>query len=132
MDDFAPLQGVDITAHLRDARGFGVTSGRAPDGVPTIEFTTDPAVHGPHGHIDARHAGVAGRRLTADVEFSGRGRAACASDDSIRIWGRFVPEATVVVMSAGPVRLVARTPDGDVLAGPVTISADAGPVELSW
>src|SRR5690349_11318808 len=132
MDDPGPVRGPDITEPMQDGRSFGITAAEAADGIHTVEFTTDPAVHGPHGLVVVRHTGVSGRPLTADVQWPGRGRAACASNDSIRVWGRFDPNADVTVMSHGPVRLVVRSPAGAVLAGPISIAADAPDVELTW
>src|SRR5688500_1564656 len=71
--DAGPLRGPDVGPHLQHAESFGVTTGRAADGVPTIEFTTDPAVHGPRGRVDARHAASGRRRLSVDVRFGDRG-----------------------------------------------------------
>jgi hypothetical protein len=127
-----PLKGPDVRPHLREAGSFGVTTGRAVDGVRTIEFTTDPAVHGAHGRVDARcTVAPSRRRLTAEVHFGDRGWARCESRHSIRVWGRFAPTVEVRI-GAAAVRLVARTPEGDVLAGPVVVRPDETRTVLAW
>jgi hypothetical protein len=132
VNDPGPLRGPDVRPQLRHAESFGVTTGQAADGVPTIEFTTDPAVHGPTGRVDVQCAASGGRGLTAAVRFGDRGRATCQSRDSIRVWGRFAPDVEVVVGAPGAVRLVARTPAGAVLAGPVMVRPDGSPTALAW
>jgi hypothetical protein len=130
--DPGPLKGPDVRPHLREAESFGVTTARAADGVRTIEFTTDPAVHGAHGRVDARCIAASGRRLTAAVRFGDRGWARCESRHSIRVWGRFAPPVEVRIGAAAAVRLVARTPEGDVLAGPVVVGPDETSTVLAW
>ena len=132
MDDPGPLQGSDITAELRSANAFGVTTGRASDGIPTVELTTDPAVQGAHGSVRVERAAPTERRLFARLRLADGAWATCVSDDSIRVWGRFAPEVALVVRSAEAVRLVARTPVGAVLAGPLLVSPDAPPTVLGW
>ena len=132
MNDPGPLQGVDITPHLQSPDSFGVTTGRSPDGVPTVEFTTDPAVQGSHGAVRVERAAAGAPRLHAAFEFGRRGRVTCESDDSIRVWGRFAPEVQVLVRAAEAVRLVARTPGGTVLAGPVLVAPTAPLASLRW
>lgn len=132
MDDFGPLHGHDVSSHLRHPDAFGVATARADDGVPTIELTSDPAVQGAHGRVHVRRGSERRRRLFADVRRGGDARATCQSDDSIRVFGRFAPEVELVVGSDAAVRLVARTPAGAVLAGPVTLAADAPPTALVW
>jgi hypothetical protein len=131
MDDPGPLHGDDITANLRHPDAFGVTIGRSADDVPTVELTTDPAVQGPHGVVRVQRGAPTDRRLFARIERSD-GWATCQSDDSIRIWGRFAPAVDVTVRSTEAVRLVARTPSGDVLAGPLLLPPDAAPTALHW
>ena len=133
MDDFGPLLGgYDASSQLRHPDVFGVTTGRATDGVPTIELTTDPAVQGAHGRVHVRRGPERRRRLFTDVRRGDDARATCQSDDSIRVFGRFAPDVQLVVGSDAAVRLVARTPAGDVLAGPVTLAADGPPTTLAW
>ena len=132
MDDPGPLHGDDITADLRHPDMLGVTVGRSTDDVPTVEFTTDPAVQGPHGVVRVQRGAPSDRRLSARIERQGEIRATCQSDDSIRIWGRFAPEVDVTVRSTETVRLVARTPNGAVLAGPLLLAPDAAPTALRW
>src|SRR5690349_23160796 len=69
---------------------------RLPPRSTLFPYTT--LFRSPHGLVVVRHTGVSGRPLTADVQWPGRGRAACASNDSIRVWGRFDPNADVTVM----------------------------------
>jgi hypothetical protein len=144
-----PLQGPDISQRLRSPRGFGVTAARAPDDVPTIELVTDPTVHGPSAQINICRAGpddgltasfgACARgdspplqaSLVAWLQVGDRGWLQCASQDSIRFWGKFSPAAELVVESSIPIRLVARTPAGDVLAGPVTLAHES-PITLTW
>lgn len=132
MDQFGPLAGYDVSSHLRHPDAFGVATGQAADGVTTIELTTDPAVQGAHGRVHVRRGAERRRRLFADVRRGDDARATCQSDDSIRVFGRFAPEVELVVGSEAAVRLVARTPAGAVLAGPVTFAADAPPTALVW
>lgn len=144
-----PLQGPGISDRLRSSRGFGVTAARALDDVPTIELTTDPTIHGPRTQITIRRAGPDDRlgaafgtcargdspsvraSLVARLQLDDRGWVQCASQDSIRFWGQFGPAADLVVESSFTIRLVARTPAGDVLAGPVTLAHES-PITLSW
>ena len=132
MSDPGPLEDADITPHLRHAGSFGVTTGRSPDGVPTVEFTTDPVVQGPHGAVRVERGAAGERRLQAAIEFGARGRATCQSDDSIRVWGRFAPAARVRVGAAETVRVVARTPGGALLAGPVLMAPTDPSASLRW
>lgn len=148
MDDIGPVESSDITRHLRHAESFGVTGARSPDGHPTIELTTSPDLHGPHGRVSVRWTDTAmpscsemceapeptatTTAFTADLKLAGRGFVRCRSSDAMRFWGRFSPEAELVVASTGDVRLVARTIAGEVLAGPITVSPDAPPTVLSW
>lgn len=152
MPDFERLRGPDISRQLANPRGFGVAAGRAPDGIPTIELTTDPAVHGPHGRVSVTCSTVEipvcgdggcdtmlpasrpahARSLSAELRVPNAGWARCQSDDSIRIWGRFPLDAELRVGSEHEVRLVARTPSGEILAGPVIVSADQAPTSLDW
>jgi hypothetical protein len=132
MDDFGPLHGYDASSHLRHPDAFGVGTGRSADGVPTIELTTDPKVQGAHGRVHVRRGSERRRGLFADVRRGDEARATCQSDDSIRVFGRFAPEVELIVGSDAAVRLVARTPAGAVLAGPVTFAVDAPPTALVW
>jgi hypothetical protein len=132
MDDPGPLQDPDITAHLRHAASFGITTGQSVDGIATIELTTDLAVQGARGAVRVERAAPGEPRLFADVRRGGELRATCASRDSIRVWGRFAPEVELVIRSAEPVRLVARTPAGAVLAGPLLVQPDGPPTSLGW
>jgi hypothetical protein len=132
MDDPGPLRGPDITQHLQNPRSFGVTGAASPDGVQTIEFTTEPSVHGAHGSVRVSFADSEGPALTADISWGSRGRAACRSLDSIRIWGAFSPEADLVVRAPGQVRLVARSGAGVVLGGPATVSSELEPMSFAW
>ena len=144
-----PLQSPDISDRLRSPRGFGVTAARALDDVPTIELTTDPTIHGLRGLIKIRRAGPDDRlrtsfgtcqrgdsasvhaSLVARLQLGDRSWVQCMSQDSIRFWGRFSAAADLVVESSFPIRLVVRTPAGDVLAGPVTL-ANESPITLTW
>lgn len=132
MNDPGPLRGPDISGRLRHLKAFGVTGATAPDGVSTIEFTTDPAVHGAHGEVRPRFGDIRESGLAADVSWSANGRVMCRSVDSIRVWGSFSAGADVVIHAPGAVRLVARSADGAVLAGPVTISPELAPPPLAW
>jgi len=134
---------------LSSATSFGVTRAHIPDGRPTIELTTDPAIHGLHGAVNVRCTteqipicgnaadGVAcdapaGTSFSAQLAFAERGWVRCVSEDAMRFWGRFDPNADLIVGSIGDVRLIARTPRGDVLAGPITLSPGAPPTSLVW
>lgn len=132
MDDPGPLRGPDLSNRLHRSNAFGVTGATAPDGVPTIEFTTDPAVHGAHGAVRARFAPTADSELVATISWGSRGQAMCRSADSIRVWGSFSPTADVVIHAPGAVRLIARSAAGAVLAGPVMVSTEAAPLPLEW
>jgi hypothetical protein len=153
MHSFEPLDGPDISEHLRSVTGFGGTGALAPDGIPTIELTTDPATHGPHGQVAIRSAGADTapepmdpscttggvprtasdvRPLVAVLRLGPRGLVSARSRDSIRFWGRFAPEAELEVSATGAVRLVARAPDGEVLAGPVMLAPAGPPLTLAW
>jgi hypothetical protein len=132
MTDPGPLDGDDITADLRHPDMLGVGLGCSADAAPTIELTTDPAVHGPHGLVQVRRGAPTERRLLARIERPGTVRATCQSDDSIRIWGRFAPEVDLVVHATEAVRLVVRTPGGSVLAGPLLLAVDGPPTTLQW
>jgi hypothetical protein len=135
MDDFGPLRGTDVTAHLRHAEGFGGAGGHAADGVPTIELMTDPAVQGAHGGVSVRFGALNNAkrsRLSAELRMAGRGTVWYGSSDSIRFWGRFAPDAEIVIGSPAAVRVVARTPKGKLLAGPIIVSPDAPPVSFTW
>jgi hypothetical protein len=137
------LRGPDVRSALR--RGsYGVTGASAPDGVSTVEFTTDAAVHGPRGAVRVRRGPVpdegaapapaarSTRWLRAELRWATGGLARCGSDDSVRFFGPFDPPAEAIVDAAGAVRLVARAPDGTLLAGPVTLGADDDSAALDW
>jgi len=132
MDDPGPLHGPDISEQLQQPRAFGVSGATAPDGVPTIEFTTDPAVHGAHGAARVWVGPSAESRLQATVSWGAAGRAMCQSADSIRVWGRFGPETEVEIRAPGAVRLIVRSPAGAVLTGPIMVSPDLAPHNLAW
>lgn len=132
MHDPGPLRGPDISSRLRQPTGFGVTGASAPDGIPTIEFTSDPAVHGAHGAVRARFGPVSDSGLVADISWGPRGHATCRSADSIRVWGSFSAAPEVVISAPGAVRLIARSSDGEVLAGPIMVSPDLAPPSLVW
>jgi hypothetical protein len=132
MDDPGPLRGPDIARHLENPTSFGVSGAESPDGVQTIEFTTEPSVHGAHGSVRVHFAAGADPVLRADISWGNQGRATCQSPDSIRIWGAFRPEADLVVRASGRVRLVVRSGAGIVLAGPATLSSGLEPMSLAW
>jgi len=132
MTDPGPLRGPDITRYLTSATAFGVTGAASPDGVPTIELTSEPSIHGTHGSVRVRVTTSTESALAADVSWGNRGRARCRSADSIRVWGTFSPEAELVIRAPGPVRLVARSVAGAVLAGPTTVSAELESASLVW
>ena len=132
MNDPGPLRGPDITPHLENPTSFGVTGGASPDGVQTIEFITEPSVHGVHGSVRVRFAVSEGPSLTADISWGNRGRTTCRSPDSIRVWGRFSPEADLVLRAPGRVRLVARSGAGVVLGGPAIVSAEVELMSFAW
>jgi hypothetical protein len=148
MSDLPPVEGPDIWARAsRD--GFGTTSGRVADGIPTIELDTDLDLHGPHGAVMIRCVAAANLfspAISTDASAWNervekamiakwtceRGSVVCSSQDAIRFWGRFSPESELAVASRRPVRLVARARDGAILAGPLMVSADTPPMTLSW
>lgn len=132
MNDLERLAGPDISDHLRQPNSFGVTGASAPDGVPTIEFTTNPAVHGAHGVVRARFGPAVDAGLVAAISWGARGHATCRSADSIRVWGSFSPDAELEIRAPGAVRLIARSAAGAVLAGPIMVSPDHTPPSLVW
>lgn len=132
MNDPERLRGPDISDRLHQRNSFGVTGAIAPDGVPTIEFTTDPAVHGAHGVVRARFGPAADAGLVAAISWGARGQAMCRSADSIRVWGSFSPDAELEIRAPGAVRLIARSAAGTVLAGPIVVSPDHTPPPLVW
>ncbi len=132
MRDPGALRGPDITTHLRNPAAFGVSGARAPDGVRTIELTTEPSVHGPHGVVRVRFAAGSEPVLTADISWGNRGRATCRSADSIRVWGAFSPGMELNIQSPGQVRLVTRSGAGAVLAGPTIVSSEIDSVSFEW
>src|SRR4051812_36143678 len=107
MTDPGPVRGPDITDRLKYATSFGVTGASSPDGVPTIELTSEPSVHGPHGSVHVGFEGSPEVTLIANVSWGNSGRAMCRSADSIRVWGSFSPEADLVIRASGQVRLIA-------------------------
>jgi hypothetical protein len=54
------------------------------------------------------------------------------SDDSIRFWGNFGPEAELFIASDQVVRVVVRALDGTVLAGPTWFAPDMSRVAVTW
>ena len=132
MHDPGRLSGPDISDHLCQPDSFGVTGASAPDLVPTIEFTTDPAVHGAHGAVRARFGPAADSGLVAAISWGARGQATCRSADSIRVWGSFSPDVELEIRARGAVRLIARSAVGTVLAGPIMVSPDRTAPPLVW
>ena len=133
MEDPGPLDGDDLTAARGSSGAFGVTTGRSRDGTPTVEFTSDPVAHGPHGRVRVTRAAPMERRLFVRVRLPDQGWATCQSDDSVRVWGRFAPDVEVELRSAETVRIVVRTPAGAVLAGPALMPPEANaPAVLQW
>ena len=132
MNDPERLEGPDISDYLRQPNSFGVSGARAPDGVPTIEFTTNPAVHGAHGVVRVRFGPAADAGLVAAISWGPRGQATCRSADSIRVWGSFSPDADLEIRARGAVRLIARSVAGAVLAGPIMVSPDDTATSLVW
>lgn len=51
MSDPGALRGPNIADRLRNPDAFGVSGATSPDGVWTIELTTEPSVNGPHGAV---------------------------------------------------------------------------------
>jgi hypothetical protein len=127
-----PLRGPDITHHLKNPTSCGVGGAAAPDGVQTVELTSEPTVHGPHGFVHVRFALSEEPAVTAEVSWGSRGRAMCRSADSIRIWGAFAPEADLLIRAQGGVRLIARSGTGAILAGPIIVSSAIESLSLAW
>jgi hypothetical protein len=48
------------------------------------------------------------------------------------VWGAFRPEADVVVRASGPIRLVARSGAGTLLAGPTVVSPEFAAMSFAW
>ena len=132
MSDPGPLHGPDITGRLTQARTFGVSGASSPDGVQTIELTSEPSVHGPHGSVHVHLDASSDATLTANVSWGSRGNAMCRSPDSIRVWGAFAPDVDLLIRAPGPVRLVVRSGAGDLLAGPTVVSADRNSIDFAW
>jgi len=132
MTDPEPLKGPDITHHMKNPASCGVGGATSPDGVQTVELTSEPTVHGPHGSVHVRFARSDNPAVTAEVSWGSRGRAACRSADSIRIWGAFAPEAELVIRAPGSVRLVARSATGAILAGPTMVSPELESLTFVW
>jgi hypothetical protein len=132
MRDPGALRGPDIAAQLANPAAFGVSGAKSPDGVRTIELTTEPTVHGPHGSVRVRFATASDSVLTADISWGNRGRATCRSADSIRIWGAFKSDVDLDIQSPGEVRLFARSGAGAVLAGPTIVSSGIDALSFEW
>lgn len=132
MPDPGKLRGPDITMHLSKPAAFGVSGAASPDGVRTIELTTEPSVHGPHGSVRVRFAASTDPMLAVEISWGNRGRAACRSADSIRVWGAFSPDVDLKIRSPGQVRLVTRSGAGAILAGPTIVSSEIDLLSFEW
>jgi len=132
MSDPGALRGPNITERLRNPDAFGVSGATSPDGVQTIELTTEPSVHGPHGAARIRFVATSEPTLTAEISWGNHGRAMCRSADSIRVWGAFSPDVDVSIRAPGQVRLIARSGAGALLAGPTVVSSALGVTAFEW
>jgi len=132
MPDPGALSGPDISAQLKKPNNFGVSGAASPDGVQTIELTTEPSLHDPHGSARITFSASYNAGLSADVSWGNRGRAFCRSADSIRVWGAFSPEVDLKIRAPGEVRLVAHSAAGAVLAGPTIVSAQHDVTSFGW
>jgi len=147
MNNYVPLAGSDISRHLQTPRGCGVSRGTSADGIPTVELTSNPAVHGPHGailiqpfraaplacaiNVDADTKPAPLPALVADLRTANeylRGM----SDDSVRFWGDVGSESNLFIFAAAAVRVVVCAVDGSVLAGPLEFDASVSRVDLVW
>ena len=125
----------------RLASGVARVLGRAPIGVagvpndgtqPHVEFLTLGAVSHRGGGVQVRMVPAHRGSLVADVEVGGRIRASCVSSESIQVRGRFSDGTQLRLAADGPVRLIARTQEGIVLAGPVEIRPERPWATLRW
>jgi hypothetical protein len=73
MNDPGPLRGPDITGFLTSPTAFGVTGAASPDGIRTIELTSEPSIHGAHGSVRVRLNTSTDSALSADVSWGRRG-----------------------------------------------------------
>ena len=124
--------GITRKSRLSKPDAFGVSGAASPDGIHTIELTTEPSVHGPNGAVRVTFAASSNAKLSADVSWGSRGRAFCHSADSIRVWGAFSPEVDLKIQAPGEVRLVARSGAGAVFAGPKIVSAEHDVMFIEW
>ena len=115
--------------------------GRGPIGVAGVPTSgTQPHVEflnlGTDGHrggtVQVRMVPAHRGSLVADVEVGGRVRASCVSSGSIQVRGRFSDGTQLRLAADGPVRLIARTQEGIVLAGPVEIRPERPWATLRW
>ena len=125
----------------RLASGVARVLGRAPIGVagvpnngtqPHVEFLTLGADSHRGGGVQVRMVPAHRGSLVADVEVGGRIRASCVSSESIQVTGRFSDGTQLRLAADGPVRLIARTQEGIVLAGPVVIRPERPWATLRW
>jgi hypothetical protein len=115
--------------------------GRLPIGVagvptsgaqPHVEFLMLGADGHRGGSVQVRMVPAHRGSLVADVEVGGRVRASCVSNESIQVRGRFKDGTQLRLAADGPVRLVARTHEGTVVAGPIEIRPERPWATLRW
>jgi len=110
-------------------------------------LTTNPTLHGEHGHISVQTFSVApiacsipadGDKptapppsLVADLHTS-KALLRGMSDDSVRFWGNFGTESELFISAASPVRVVVRNVGGGLLAGPLHFEPTMTRTELEW
>ena len=116
----------------RQYHGSGICGIPSPAEGRTLEVVSDVARHGCHGVVSLTFLPAHPGSLIAELSIDGRERARCASLGSIRLWGRFSCGTHIRVAAAGPVRLVARTPTGEVLAGPVELRPERPWATFQW
>ena len=125
----------------RLATGVARLLHRAPSGVagvptagtrPQVEFLALGANAHRSGGVQVRMVPAHQGSLVAELEVGGRVRASCVSTASIQMRGRFRTGTQLRLAADGPVRLVARTEDGVLLAGPVEIRPEQPWATLRW
>ena len=125
----------------RLAGGVARVLGRVPIGIagvptrgtqPHVEFLTLGADGHRAGSVQVRMVPAHRGSLVADVEVGGRVRASCVSSESIQVRGRFSDGTQLRLAADGPVRLIALTQAGIMLAGPVVIRPERPWATLQW
>ena len=125
----------------RLAGGVARVLGRVPIGVagvpssgaqPCVEFLTVGADGHRGGSVQVQMVPAHRGSLVADVVVGGRVRASCVSSESIQVRGRFRDGTQLRLAADAPVRLIAVTQEGIVVAGPIEIRPERPWATLRW